>query len=63
MSKEKFICQYCGRECKKPGSLSVHQKHCKYNPNRVQKIKSPLAHRKKVVLVGIKGLVKKQMSG
>lgn len=58
MSKEKFICQYCGRECKKPGSLSVHQKHCKYNPNRVQKIKSPLAHRKKGSVGWNKGLSK-----
>jgi len=31
---EKFICKYCGRECKNPNSLRNHERLCKENPNR-----------------------------
>lgn len=29
----KYICQYCGKECKTAQGLSYHQNRCKLNPN------------------------------
>lgn len=29
----KYICQYCGKECKTAQSLSFHQNRCRMNPN------------------------------
>jgi Zn finger protein HypA/HybF involved in hydrogenase expression len=40
-------CQYCNRELSNAGSLSLHEKHCKDNPNRVQRNRSPNAGPKK----------------
>ena len=30
----KYICKYCGRECKNTNSLKNHERLCKSNPNR-----------------------------
>lgn len=30
----KYICQFCGKECKTAQSLSYHQNRCKNNPNQ-----------------------------
>lgn len=32
-----FICKFCQRDCKSPGGLASHIKHCKSNPNGVRK--------------------------
>lgn len=32
---EKFICKYCGKECKNKNSLAQHEIRCKENPNRL----------------------------
>lgn len=34
-----YKCIYCGREIKNAGSLAVHQKQCKSNPNRIERKK------------------------
>lgn len=31
----KYICKYCGKECKNANSLSQHQVRCKENPDRI----------------------------
>ena len=58
MNENNFICQYCNRDCRNPGGLKVHEKHCIYNPDRVQKINSPLAHAKKGSIGWNRGLTK-----
>lgn len=40
-------CQYCNRKLTNVGSLSLHEKHCKDNPSRVQRERSPNAGAKK----------------
>ena len=30
----KYICRFCGRECKNINSLRNHERLCKENPNR-----------------------------
>lgn len=30
-----FICKYCGKEVGNSGCLSLHERHCKENPNRI----------------------------
>jgi very-short-patch-repair endonuclease len=30
-----LTCKFCSKVCKKPGSLAVHEKACKSNPNRI----------------------------
>jgi hypothetical protein len=40
-------CKYCNRELVNAGALSLHEKHCKYNSNRVQRSRSPNAGAKK----------------
>lgn len=32
---EKFICKYCGKECKNKNSLAQHEIRCKENPNKI----------------------------
>ena len=32
----KFICKYCGKECKNKNSLVQHEIRCKENPNRIK---------------------------
>lgn len=32
--EDKYICRYCGRECKNANSLRNHERLCKENPNR-----------------------------
>ena len=32
---EKFICKYCGKECKNKNSLVQHEIRCKENPNKI----------------------------
>lgn len=34
MDEEKFICDFCGKECKNLRSQKIHQAYCKENPNR-----------------------------
>ena len=34
MNTEKFICKFCGRECKNQNSLRNHERLCKCNPSR-----------------------------
>lgn len=41
-----LLCKYCKREIKNKGALTGHEKHCRLNINRTQRIKSPLAHTK-----------------
>ena len=36
-------CKHCNRELTNRGGLSLHEKHCKDNPNRVQRERSPNA--------------------
>lgn len=31
----KYICRYCGKECKNANSLAQHEVRCKENPNRI----------------------------
>lgn len=31
--EEKYICKFCGKECKNPNSLRNHERLCKENPN------------------------------
>lgn len=33
---EKFICKYCGKECKNKNSLVQHEIRCKENPDRIK---------------------------
>lgn len=33
---EKFICRYCGKECKHKNSLTQHELRCKENPNKIK---------------------------
>ena len=40
------ICLYCQREFSNKGGLGTHQPFCKSNPERIQRPKSPNAHRK-----------------
>lgn len=40
-------CQYCDRELANNGTLTLHERHCQHNPNRVQGKRSPLAGAKK----------------
>lgn len=40
-------CLFCDKNIENKGGLAVHEKHCKQNPNREQKIRSPLAGAKK----------------
>lgn len=29
-----YICKYCGKKLQKLNGLSLHENHCRYNPNR-----------------------------
>jgi hypothetical protein len=51
-----LLCQYCDRNFKNSGAKATHEPYCKINPNRVQRSKSPLAHRKKGTPSWNKGL-------
>lgn len=31
--EQKYICKYCGKECKNANSLRNHERLCKSNPN------------------------------
>lgn len=33
---DKFVCKYCGKECKNKKSLSQHEIRCKENPNKIK---------------------------
>jgi hypothetical protein len=50
------ICKYCSREFKNAGGLGSHEPYCKLNPSRVQRKKSPNAHRPKGMPSWNKGL-------
>jgi hypothetical protein len=52
-----LICKFCNREFKNAGGLGAHEPYCKLNPNRVQRKKSPNAHRAKGSIPWNKGLV------
>jgi hypothetical protein len=43
----KHVCQHCTKEFANPGGLGAHSPFCKQNPNRVQRVRSPNAGRKK----------------
>ena len=34
--EQKYICRYCGKECKNENSLRNHERLCKSNPNHQQ---------------------------
>lgn len=51
-------CQYCQKEFSNTGGLGAHHPYCKSNPNRIQRQKSPNAHRKKGSTSWSKGLTK-----
>lgn len=51
------ICKYCDREIKNLGGLATHEPYCKSNPERVQREKSPNAHRPKGLDAWNKGLI------
>ena len=48
-------CKYCNRRIDNSGGLFVHEKHCKENPNRVQRKRSPDAGIKKGQSSSMKG--------
>lgn len=54
------ICLYCQREFSNAGGLGAHQPYCKSNPTRVQRAKSPNAHRRKGSTSTCKGTTKEQ---
>ena len=39
MTEEKFVCKYCGRECKTNQALSYHQSRCKENPQCIKQFR------------------------
>jgi hypothetical protein len=49
-------CRHCAKVLSNKGGLSIHEKHCHSNPNRVQGIRSPLAGAKKGSTSWNKGL-------
>lgn len=42
----KYICKFCGKECKNPNSLRNHERLCKENPNK--DISSFVSHNEKI---------------
>lgn len=56
MGKSKFICTYCGKDCKNLGGLNCHVPYCKLNKNRVPRPRSPLARSRKGCIPWNKGL-------
>lgn len=53
-----FICQYCNREFSNAGGHGAHFPYCKSNPQRIQRSKSPNAHRRKGSIPWNKGQTK-----
>jgi len=51
-----LTCEYCNRLFSNPGGLGAHSPFCKENPNRVQRHKSPNAHRPKGLPAWNKGV-------
>lgn len=49
-------CKHCERFLVNAGSLLIHEKHCKLNPQRVQRQRSPLAGAKKGSVAWNKGI-------
>jgi len=49
-------CKHCPRTFGNPGALACHQPYCKDNPERIQRDKSPYAHRQKGIPPWNKGL-------
>ena len=49
-------CKFCNKSIVNAGALSLHEKHCKYNPNRIQRYRSPNAGAKKGSTPWNKGL-------
>lgn len=49
-------CLYCQKEFSNRGGLGAHQPYCKSNPTRVQRAKSPNAHKRKGSIAWNKGL-------
>ena len=52
-----MLCHFCNKELKNKGALTIHEKSCKLNPNRVQRKVSPNAGAKKGCTPWNKGLV------
>lgn len=53
-------CLYCAKTFSNKGGLSTHQPFCKSNPDRVQRTKSPNAHRRKGTTPWNKGITLSQ---
>lgn len=53
-----LVCKFCQEEYKNAGGLATHEPYCKENPNRIQRKKSPNAHRSKGSIPWNKGLSK-----
>lgn len=51
-----YVCKFCNKDCKNNGGLHAHEPYCKQNPNRIDRIVSLLAHRKKGIPAWNKGL-------
>ena len=58
MEDIKYICRFCGRECKNANSLRNHERLCKENPNRQEanSVANFVAYNQKLKL----GLVKRK---
>lgn len=56
------VCLYCQRTFSNKGGLGSHQPFCKANPDRVQRNKSPNAHRRKGSEPWNKGVVGAQVA-
>jgi hypothetical protein len=51
-------CKYCSRELSNKGALSLHEKSCQLNPDRVQRQRSPNAGVKKGTPSPLRGVKK-----
>lgn len=49
-------CNFCERVLRNAGSLSIHEKSCKSNPNRIKRYRSPKAGRRVGTPASTKGL-------
>jgi hypothetical protein len=56
MGRIMHICSYCQTEFKNAGGLGSHEPYCTLNQNRIQRKKSPLAHRPKGMVAWNKGI-------
>ena len=51
------MCKHCNKQFVNNGGLTTHEPYCKNNPDRIQRQKSPNAHRRKGSVAWNKGLI------